>query len=127
MSENKFAGLRAAREAIIGDQSSNLTGKTDSQIDSEITSELPSVPDSKPEGQRVSKRARKSEESPVSKTASERANELANSPWRSVGLKLPGELDDWLTEKAFSLRKQGVTKQQLLADALVLLYCKMEE
>ena len=41
-------------------------------------------------------------------------------------LRIPEELDDWLTDYSHRKRKQGIKKQDLIAQAVRLLYVELQ-
>ena len=53
--------------------------------------------------------------------AQEEAARRAETPKRLCSYRIPEALDDWLEEHAFEHRRQGLTKQDLVAQAIQLL------
>jgi len=95
-----------------------LDSKTERQKDRKIDSKSESNTHSKSDSMKVGERARQ-------KVISA-AKTMGASPMKSVGLKMPEELHDWLDDSQHRLKKQGVLKQDLLRRALQLLVIEME-
>lgn len=93
---------------------------TSSQPDRQLVSKSADKPASKP------KKASRGSRSGGDFTVLRDIEERANTPKRLCSYRIPEGLDDWLEVYAFERRKQGVKKQDLVAEAIGLLIASKE-
>lgn len=107
----------AVQEPIVEEPVSREADTLTDNITSKLTSNIADEPAAPP--------AKKGRERPK-QSLRQRVAEMAESRHVVISLRCPEALNDWLDEYAHAHRKQGVKKQDLIAEAIGLLILKKE-